>query len=72
MEIRPDEELIPPGSALLSGSQTERRGSRIGDQRLRRGVNRHRLRGGNEGCHLSFIPAIPRDPSAPEGAPYFH
>ena len=69
MEIRPDEELIPPGSALLSGSQTERRAAALetsaSGEVLTGTVSEEEMR---DAISSSSLPSL-EIPSAPEGAP---
>ena len=67
--IRPEEELIPPGSALLSGTQTERRAAALetsaSGEVLTGTVSEAEMR---EAISSSALPSL-EIPSAPEGAP---
>ena len=69
MEIRPDEELIPPGSALLSGSQKERRAAALetsaSGEVLTGTVSEEEMR---DAISASSLPSL-EIPSTPEGAP---
>ena len=72
MEIRPDEELIPPGSALLSGSQTERRAAALetsaSGEVLTGTVSEEEMR---DAISSSSLPSL-EIPSAPEVLLPFH
>ena len=69
LAIRPEEELIPPGSALLSGTQTERRAAALetsaSGEVLTGTVSEAEMR---EAISSSALPSL-EIPSAPEGAP---
>ena len=69
LAIRPEEELIPPGSALLSGSKTERRAAALetsaSGEVLTGTVSDEEMR---DAIASSSLPSL-EIPTAPEGAP---